>query len=193
MEQLWTERRSNTERENGFQPLLNTGDPKSATAESTACVPSIAIDWELESTPTSIVGDGSLAQTKQDGVQDNQRAIKCMEDFNRYAKRALEKEAGSKPVTIALIDDGVDLDDGGVNEMVTDGRSYFQRQGKPIVEPFWTSSNGHGAAMAGIIRTVCPMAKLFVVRLNEYNSDNGKSQIHAGSAARVRLSPILFF
>ena len=41
--------------------------------------------------------------------------------------------------------------------------------------------------MAGLIRTMCPMTKLFVLRLNEYTSINGKRQISADSAARIRL------
>lgn len=70
--------------------------------------------------------------------------------------------------------------------MLEDGRSYYQR-GSTLIEPYWTSSGGHGTAMAGLIRTMCPMAKLFVLRLNEYTSDNGKRQITADSAARVKL------
>ncbi len=70
--------------------------------------------------------------------------------------------------------------------MVEDGRSYYQRQSK-LIAPYWTSSGGHGTAMAGLIRTMCPVVRLFVLRLNEYTSINGKRQISADSAARVRL------
>lgn len=97
-----------------------------------------------------------------------------------------EIDSGSKPITVALMDNGVDFANERVAGMVRNWRSYFQWLGG-FIEQFWNSSGVHGTAMAGLVRTMCPMARLFVAQLNEYTSANGRRQIYADSAARVTI------
>lgn len=185
MEQLRPTSSFDTEDRDGIQSLSKPKSSRPATDKSTIALPAITVRVLLGDTPTRTVGGNDPVRLAQDHPPEDQHWIACMKQFNKYAKDLLEKESGSQPVTVALIDDGVDFADDRIASMVKDGRSDFQRSSKHIA-PFWTSSGGHGTAMAGLIRTVCPIAKLFVVRLNEYTSENGRRQIYADSAARVR-------
>ncbi|KAJ4286233.1 hypothetical protein N0V90_013267 [Kalmusia sp. IMI 367209] len=146
--------------------------------------PQIKVECGLRNFPPIIIGVNDSMRLAQNQPPEEQKWIACVKRFNKYAKDLLSKQGGRKPITIALIDDGVDFADERIQSMVEDGRSYYQRQSK-LIAPFWTSSGGHGTAMAGLIRTMCPMAKLFVLRLNEYTSINGKRQISADSAAKA--------
>lgn len=193
MKRLRSDTSFGTEQKDGLQPPSKFRSPKTDTDKAMTATPLITIEHFLRDAPTRIISDNNPVHLTQDYPPQDQHWIECMKNFNSYAKRLLEKQSGSKPITVALIDDGVDFADERIASMLEDGRSYFQRPSKLIV-PFWHSSGGHGTAMAGLIRTVCPMAKLFVVRLNEYTSDNGRRQIYADSAAKVRIisnSPFL--
>lgn len=145
----------------------------------------IEIQWYLKHSPTNMANVDEPIAFMETNNERNENWSECMRRFYEYTRAKLEKEAGPKNITIALIDDGVDYDDETVGGMVFDGRSYYQRQEQLHVEPYWMSTGGHGTNMAGMIQQLCPMAKLFVVRLNEYNSPNGLRQIHASSAAMV--------
>jgi hypothetical protein len=147
-------------------------------------LPEIEVIYDLGNTPQKFVGGNDPVRLAQDQQPEQQKWIASLQEFNRYAKELLEKESGTKPIRIALIDDGVDFASKRIMSMVEDGRSYYQRSNK-LNASYWISSGGHGTAMAGLIRTVCPMVKLFVIRLNEYTSENGRRQIYAESAAMV--------
>lgn len=100
------------------------------------------------------------------------------------------------PVTVALIDDGVDLldaslqgkgpqiegqslsfDHAGDNEPATSERAH----------PHYQSAGGHGTVMANMIFRVCPMAKLYVIRMETVpgpgDGNGAKARIEPGSAA----------
>lgn len=185
-----------------------SNDPEHTHNENDSNPPRIKVECGLRNYPPGIVGDNDSMRSGQNHPPEEQTWIACIKRFNKYAKDLLhvvkKEDRKPKPISkptaplpdfdkvltfvqaVALIDDGVDFADERTQSMVEDGRSYYQRQGK-LVANYWTSSGGHGTAMAGLIRTMCPMAKLFVLRLNEYTSVNGKRQITADSAARVRL------
>jgi hypothetical protein len=150
-------------------------------------LPKFEVLCDLDNLPQRQAGDAAPIRLAQEQQPEQHRWISALQEFNTYAKDLLEKESGTNPIRVALIDDGVDFTDKRVANMVYGGRSHYQRSQK-FHANFWMSTDGHGTKMAGLIRTVCPMAKLFVVRLNEYRSDNGKRQIYAYSAAKVSLS-----
>ncbi|KAJ3557440.1 hypothetical protein NPX13_g9928 [Xylaria arbuscula] len=91
-----------------------------------------------------------------------------------------------KPITVALIDDGVDVNDQNVQSRIIGGRSFCHRdEEQNLNQPYYISGGGHGTAMAGLICKVCPTVKLFILRLDEYSIEPGKRNITAKSAAKA--------
>ena len=95
-------------------------------------------------------------------------------------------ERVEKPVTIALIDDGVDKFEIDQPNQILEGKSFDFHDER--VNPPYLSANGHGTTMAQMILRVCPMAKIYPIRLKTFNDPNGNFTIHADYAARVRFT-----
>ncbi|KAI1359384.1 hypothetical protein F5Y08DRAFT_332379 [Xylaria arbuscula] len=116
---------------------------------------------------------------------ERHRWVACMEEYAYFLQTAehewLEWRVQSgdkreqsqvlqKPITVALIDDGVDVND---------------QHEQNLNQPYYISGGGHGTAMAGLICKVCPTVKLFILRLDEYSIEPGKRNITAKSAAKA--------
>ncbi|KAH8805997.1 hypothetical protein F5884DRAFT_801362 [Xylogone sp. PMI_703] len=96
-----------------------------------------------------------------------------------------------EPITVALIDDGIDIDDIGLQRKIVGGRSFCHRDMEQnLSQPYYVSSGGHGTAMASLICRVCPNVRLYVLKLNEYGIEPGKRQITAESAAKAVTAAI---
>lgn len=83
---------------------------------------------------------------------------------------------------MALIDDGVDLLQPALEKRVKAGISfttYFSSD--TLTKPYYLSSLGHGTLMAKLISRVCPMAELYVARID----DPLTGQLNIDSAAKV--------
>jgi hypothetical protein len=107
---------------------------------------------------------------------------------NRPTTDGLEKD-----VIVALIDDGVDKFDPRLEaNQVLDGKTFDFHNG--MVRPYYSSTQGHGTVMASMILRVCPMAKIYPIRLKTYDdSAEGKNMtIDAGYAARVCTMTIVY-
>jgi hypothetical protein len=90
-------------------------------------------------------------------------------------------------VVLALIDDGVDMFDTPQTNQILEGKSFDFHDEK--VRPSFSSANGHGTVMASMILRVCPMVKVYPIRLKTYENAEGKNmQIDAGYAAKVSTS-----
>jgi hypothetical protein len=90
-------------------------------------------------------------------------------------------------VVLALIDDGVDMFDTPQTNQILEGKSFDFHDEK--VRPSFSSANGHGTVMASMILRVCPMVKVYPIRLKTYENAEGKNmQIDAGYAAKVSKS-----
>lgn len=107
-------------------------------------------------------------------------------DFLLTAQRAADPPVELvEPVLVALIDDGVDINDQTIQSRVTAGRSFCHRsEPDNLNQGYYISSGGHGTAMAGFICKLCPNVQLYVLKLDEYYPD-GKRTITARSAAKV--------
>jgi hypothetical protein len=91
-----------------------------------------------------------------------------------------------EPITVALIDDGIDINDVSLESRIVGGRSFCHRNMEQnLNQPYYVSSGGHGTAMASLICRICPGARLYVLKLHEYVFDAGKRQITPESAAKV--------
>ncbi|KAL7793940.1 subtilisin-like protein [Trichoderma afarasin] len=86
-------------------------------------------------------------------------------------------------VVVALIDDGVDRLDNTLSGQILEGKSFDYHDGQ--VRPPFSSARGHGTVMASMILRVCPMAKIYPIRLKTYDVSGGKSQIDRKYAAKA--------
>lgn len=86
-------------------------------------------------------------------------------------------------VVLALIDDGVDMFDKALTNRILEGKSFDFHDGK--VRPPFSSARGHGTVMASMILRVCPMVKVYPIRLKTYDNPDGKNTIDVGYAAQV--------
>ena len=98
---------------------------------------------------------------------------------NRRTPQGIEED-----IVLALIDDGVDMFDTLATNQILEGKSFDFHGGK--VRPPFSSANGHGTVMASMILRVCPMVKIYPIRLKTYQNPEGKNMnIDAGYAAQV--------
>lgn len=97
-------------------------------------------------------------------------------------------DSSLNPITVALIDDGVDT-----RHEDLQGDKFFGKSFDPFPEdswrinPFWVSAAGHGTLMARLIRHICPSAVIYVIKLETFES-NGKLRIRQESAIEVGVS-----
>ncbi|KAG5810476.1 hypothetical protein H9Q74_005453 [Fusarium xylarioides] len=125
--------------------------------------------------------------------------LKCMEEFAEtmgafWKEEACNASAGeapqdgseqridlSKPIIIGLIDDGVNFCDQVVSGHVEGGKS-FDYHGQRLGQHY-DSESGHGTRMAQMILRMCPMAKIYSVRLKMGASMDGHATIDPIPAA----------
>ena len=98
------------------------------------------------------------------------------------------------PVEVALIDDGVDFLHSTLSGKISSGKSFdyksfdYGDKGENRVRPHWISERGHGTGMASLITRVCPMAQMYVIKLETHSDHRDqKAKIMARSAAKVNL------
>jgi hypothetical protein len=106
--------------------------------------------------------------------------------FLEWRKNMGTPERVEKDVVIALIDDGVDRLDTAFTNQVLDGKSFDFHDEK--LRPPFSSARGHGTVMASMILRICPMAKVYPIRLKMYETPNGNNTIDANYAAQVRIT-----
>ncbi|KAJ4111451.1 hypothetical protein NW768_011804 [Fusarium equiseti] len=142
-------------------------------------------------------------------TSQNYRWLDIMDDFvsgmdnlefpDRFADKYQKDESLPLPlrqdVTVALIDDGVDLMHKGISGNIGTGRSFgnaFEDQdlsGAP--QSFHASATGHGTCMAQMITRMCPKVKIFVCKLDFIRQHAGKPSFTAKSAAEAVEHAIL--
>ncbi|KAK8085847.1 hypothetical protein PG997_007118 [Apiospora hydei] len=116
--------------------------------------------------------------------------VEIMESFAEFLQMA-ERSAPAQitlkePIRIAVIDDGVNSFDPTIDSKVVGGRSFSYRdEEQTLVNPYYVSSEGHGTAMAGFIRKICPNVELYALRLDEYSVEHGKRYFTAASAEKA--------
>lgn len=111
---------------------------------------------------------------------------RTVEEFMQSRQGKATPEHVEDGVVVALIDDGVDVFDTAYSSQVLEGKSFDFHNGK--VRPPFSSAKGHGTVMANMILRICPMAKVYPIRLRTFNNANGKSNIDKDYAAQVSAS-----
>ncbi|KAL2192493.1 hypothetical protein P885DRAFT_47591 [Corynascus similis CBS 632.67] len=110
-----------------------------------------------------------------------QTTVKKFEDSK--PTRRTKQEGPENDVVLALIDDGVDKFNTLQTDKILEGKSFDYHDGK--VRPPFSSAKGHGTLMAKMILRVCPMVKIYPIRLKTYDTSEGKSMIDPGYAAQA--------
>ncbi|KAK0662083.1 putative peptidase [Cercophora samala] len=98
-----------------------------------------------------------------------------------------------KDITVALIDDGVNIDTPTIAGKVIGGATFDR--GEPDENgpsPYFISASGHGTVMADMICRVCPTAKLYVFKLETHLSQDplADGQTHNQIVARSATQSI---
>lgn len=115
------------------------------------------------------------------------------ENFLESRQNLGTQEGIENDVVLALIDDGVDMFDDSLTSQILEGKSFDFHGGK--VRPPFSSAKGHGTIMASMILRVCPMVKVYPIRLRTHATLEGKNMnIDARYAAQVSswLAPCCF-
>jgi hypothetical protein len=144
----------------------------------------IEIDVVYQEEPEKNDPTGGPVDTTREQTEHRHRWLTCMDEFADFIQNVKSPLPLREEVTIALIDDGVDINEQSLDAKIIGGRSYCQRD-KFLSSPHYVSNGGHGTLMATLICRVCPKAQLYVVKLDEHMSEKMKRQISARSAARV--------
>ncbi|GAW26496.1 putative peptidase S8 subtilisin kexin [Rosellinia necatrix] len=95
------------------------------------------------------------------------------------------KEAGY--VKIAVVDNGVDASLDALDGKIAAGASFCPIPNTSYHNPYYMTSEtiSHGSMVAGLICRMCPKAKLYVARIDELPSAQGKLLLTAESAAKA--------
>lgn len=146
-----------------------------------------------------VVSKRSLGLTWRNAGTKNQQPrehawIKSMDSFGQILQGAvknsfikipgMEELESSYPVKVALIDDGVDLNELDHGPAFGVSFSPGENDGE---NPWYHSSSGHGTFIASQIYRLCPMAELYVFKMKDVQSQGTEQglSITARSAAQV--------
>ncbi|KUI69258.1 Major intracellular serine protease [Cytospora mali] len=104
------------------------------------------------------------------------------------AKAIEELHLSGGPITVALIDDGIEVMGVKLDDYVSlTGRSFHRKPSdQDVYVPWYLSSGGHGTVMASQVHRICPRAHLSVLKLEaNYQERSGKRRITFKSAAQA--------
>ncbi|KAL6787896.1 hypothetical protein J3E68DRAFT_445126 [Trichoderma sp. SZMC 28012] len=145
--------------------------------------------------------DSEVKNRDQQGFEE-QDWLKCMDEFADIME-AVEQQPDSasigiqkstRPIRVALIDDGVKTSYAGLDNNIHTGKSGWQQSDSPTTQTensqwehfrnYNSSHTGHGTVMAYYIKRVCPRVSLYVAKLNCKPHRGGTS----GYSANVTFS-----
>ncbi|KAL9115293.1 MAG: hypothetical protein Q9187_007331, partial [Circinaria calcarea] len=118
----------------------------------------------------SINTNASVSGEKSGLSFPSHRWLECVDKFgdqiwNVWSKILSEsKDKKPQEVIVALIDDGVDHTHPPLMGSILTGRTLSYEGDR--IRPWYVSERGHGTVMASMICRVCPMVKVYPIRLN---------------------------
>lgn len=146
----------------------------------------IKVDVVEEHQPEKHAPTGGAVDNAVEQYEQRHKWLTTMDDFADFIQNVEPPIPSVEPITLALIDDGVDIGEQSLHAKIIGGRSFCQRDKyQNLSKPYYVTSGGHGTVMASLICRVCPRAQLYVIKLDEHISEGNKRQITAKSAARV--------
>ncbi|THV44375.1 hypothetical protein BGAL_0659g00010 [Botrytis galanthina] len=138
----------------------------------------------------------AASEMKQEHILQPHRWLNCMDEFKdvfqnvwswTMKQKLQQQEALMQPVEITLIDDGVDVLQSRLRGKISDGKSFdYGDKGANRIRSHWISERGHGTVMAKNIIRICPMAKIYVIKLEtHFDHKEQKARIGTRSAAEA--------
>jgi hypothetical protein len=112
-----------------------------------------------------------------------------MDSFASFVRTLGDTANGE--VRVAVIDDGLDVTLGYFQDNIAEGKSYCELGGR--IRDYFVCPSGHGTLMASLICRICPTAKLYIVKLQEYPRANGAKHFTVESATRVSFPLIAIY
>ncbi|KAJ6259971.1 Lipase [Drechslerella dactyloides] len=113
--------------------------------------------------------------------------IETMKNFAENFIMRLPEPIGDMygpPVKIAVLDNGIDAALPIFHGKIAAGTSFAPYPySRDLINAYFAPSDDHGTIMASLICTICPRVQLYVARLDEGSSVDGRRQITAKSAA----------
>ncbi|KAK4082772.1 uncharacterized protein Triagg1_1662 [Trichoderma aggressivum f. europaeum] len=88
-------------------------------------------------------------------------------------KKAVAVNPDIPEIIVAVIDDGIDTTQENLVGHILPGRTFGYEGDR--VQPWHASESGHGSLMATMICSVCPMAKIYPIRLKTSNRDHKRT------------------
>ena len=125
--------------------------------------------------------------------EERHRWLESMDEFADFIQNVDAPLPLREDILVALIDDGIDINEQSLHKRILDGRSFCPRDShQNLNQPYYSTTSGHGTVMASLICRICPNAKLYIIKLNEHVNEQCKRQITAKSAAKVRFQTIYY-
>lgn len=147
----------------------------------------VEVEVIMEHQPEKHNPTGGPVDIPREQVEHRHKWLTCMDEFADFIQNVDLPRPLYEPVTIALIDDGVDINEQSLHSRIIGGRSFCSRDRfQNLNKPYYVTSGGHGTVMATLICRVCPNVQLYVLKLDEHMSEHSTRQITAESAAKVR-------
>ncbi|RYP72074.1 hypothetical protein DL771_004405 [Monosporascus sp. 5C6A] len=111
--------------------------------------------------------------------------IICAKNFATFLRNVKEGETAT--VKIAILDDGIDVSIDVFRDKIATGRSFYPGPNRTgSMNAYYVPTGKHGTRAATLISEICPNPQLYVARLDEKLDGDGRRQIAAESAAKVR-------
>ena len=108
-------------------------------------------------------------------------------EFNTFLNKIKRTKHGDDEIKVALIDDGIGFDDKAFRNRAIPGKSFGYHSSDAREKQWYVSETGHGTVMAHMILRVCPMAKIYPIRLDTSSDFRGGSlRIQPESTIKVR-------
>jgi len=124
------------------------------------------------------------------------RWLNCMDkladEIQNIGTPSTQDDKLRRGVVVALIDDGVNVDTPAIAGKVISGVTFDR--GEPDENgpsPYFHSANGHGTVMADMICRVCPLAKLYVFKLETHSSHDSMTESQAHSQIVTRSAALV--
>ncbi|KAJ8067222.1 hypothetical protein OCU04_004586 [Sclerotinia nivalis] len=130
-------------------------------------------------------------EMKQENSLQAHRWLSCMDEFQDVFQNVWswtmkqQRQALMEPIELALIDDGVDLLEPMLRGKISGGQTFDHGdKDANLIRQYWVSEGGHGTVMAKNITRICPMARLYVIKLEtHFDHEEKKARIGTRSAA----------
>ncbi|KAI0969672.1 hypothetical protein F4678DRAFT_473528 [Xylaria arbuscula] len=130
------------------------------------------------------VSYASEFKSSESSLQPEHSWIDCVSNFARLLRTA-PAASNTRPVKVAIIDDGVDASLLSLDGKIAIGKSFCPYvNSTDLLSPYYVPSGNHGTCMATLISKICPEVSLYVARLDERQAPGSSHrQITAKSAA----------